>query len=124
VARLEAAINETGRTRERQRGLGDVVARVRQDRLAEFIALLGRTMRADQHPVAARLADRLDHELIQVVEDIAALLFVPQHIGLDVFQHRVFAQVKPDQRGRIRINRLVVGYARATAFASAMLPRR
>ena len=72
VARLDPAVDEARRGRERQRRLGDVVARVGEDAPAELVALGGGAVRADQHAVAARLADRLDHQLVEVLEDVAA----------------------------------------------------
>ena len=70
VAAAQLAVDEGRVPRERDRGLGDVVARLGDDQAPELVALLRRRRGADQHPVAAGLVDRLDDELLEVVEDV------------------------------------------------------
>ena len=73
MARLDAAVDVARRHRQVERRLGDVVAWVSQDALAELLTLLGRAVRADQHVIAARLADGFHHQLLQVGQHVLAL---------------------------------------------------
>jgi len=76
--------------------LGDVVARIAGSR-GGILTLRARAVRPDQHAVAARFAHGFDDQPIQVVHDVRALLFVPQHIRLNVVQHGIFAEVETNQ---------------------------
>ena len=51
---------------------------------AEFVALLGGRGRADQHPVAARLVDRLHHQLVEMIEDVRDFVGIGREVGRDV----------------------------------------
>ena len=74
VAGFEGVADETGGAGEGDGGLGDVVAGVGLDAAGEVFALFGGGLRADEHAVAAGLADRLDDELLEVREDVLAFL--------------------------------------------------
>ena len=86
VARFHFAVDQARRARERERGLGDVVARIGENARTKIIALLLRTVRADEHAVAAGFADRFHHHFFEVREDVVALLVVAHLIRLDVWQ--------------------------------------
>ena len=73
VPRRDPVVDEVRRARERQRRLGDVVARLGLDAPAELLALFGRAVRPDQHAVAARLSNRLHDELVEVLEHVRAI---------------------------------------------------
>ena len=76
MARLDLAVDEARRARQIEGRLGDVVARIRNDALTELLALLGGAVRSDEHVVAARLADRFHHQLVEVGQDVLARLVV------------------------------------------------
>ena len=73
VAATQLAVDERRVPRERDRRLRDVVARIGDDQPTELVALGRGRRRSDQHPVAARLVDRLDDELLEMVEHVRAL---------------------------------------------------
>ena len=70
VPGLDAAVDEARGARERQRRLGDEVARVGEDLVAEFVAFACGAVRTDQHPVAAGFADRLHDQRVQMLEHV------------------------------------------------------
>ncbi len=75
-----------------ERGLGDVVARIGLDAGGELFALLRSGVRADEHAVAAAFANGFDHELVEIGEDVLALLVLGQQESLDVVDDRIFAR--------------------------------
>ena len=96
VARLQAIADEAGSAGEIERGLGNVVARVGLDLAGELFALAGGGVRADQHAVAAAFADGLDDQLVEIGEDVLALLVFGEQIGFDVGEDGVFVEVVAD----------------------------
>src|SRR5687767_11386912 len=69
VTALEVVVHPAGMAGEGEGGLGDVVARVGEDALAEVVTVVLAGVRADEHAVAAALVHRLDHELVQMLQD-------------------------------------------------------
>ena len=72
-----------------------------------------RAVRPDQHAVAARLADRFDDERVEMLEHVLPIGGIRQEVGLDVGEDRLLGQVEADDRGNVRVQRLVVGEAGA-----------
>ena len=70
-------------------------------------------MRADQHAVAAAFADGLDHQLVEIGEDVLALLLFAQDVGFDVGKDGVFVEVVADDARNVGVEGLVVGEAGA-----------
>ena len=68
VARRNAAVERGRAGRQRQRRLGDVIGRIGLQLGGEHFALRGAGVRADQHAVAARAVDLLDHQLVEPFE--------------------------------------------------------
>ena len=99
--------------RERDDRLRDELARLRADRVGELGAFRGGAVRADQHAVAARRGRALHDEPFEVREHVRALRVVGAVERLDVRQHRLLAQIVADHRRHVRVDRLVVGDARA-----------
>ncbi len=77
------------------------------------LALLGARDRADQHPVAAAAVDGLDDELVEVLEDVAAIVLVDAEVGRHVAEDRLLAEVVADHLRHVAVDGLVVGDARA-----------
>ena len=71
MPRLHFAIEEARCTRETQRGLRDIVARLGFDSPTEVVPFGLRTVRADQHAVSAGLADSFHHEFVQMILTVA-----------------------------------------------------
>ena len=120
----DPVFDEAGRPRQRQRGLRDVVSRVGFDPVPEVLALGRGALRADQHPVAPGFADRLHHDLVEVIEHVRAILVAVQQPGVDVRRGSAPGHVKPDDCRHVGVERLVVRHARPTAFVTATLPAR
>ena len=123
VPALEVAVDERRVLAQRDRRLGDVAARVGLDLARELLALRGRGGRADQHAVAPRAVDRLDHQLVQVGQDVLPVRRHQRAEGLDVGQDRVLVQVVADDLGDERVDPLVVGHAGADGVGQPEVPR-
>ena len=113
VAPAQLAVDEGRVPRERDRRLRDVVARLGEDQAPELLALLRGRRGADQHPVAARLVDRLHDELLEVVEHVREVVgSVAWYVGT-LPRIGLLAEVEADHLRHERVDRLVVGDAGA-----------
>ena len=83
------------------------------DAAGEVFALLGGGLGADEHAVAAGLADGLDDELLEVGKDVLALFGTRHEEGFDVFEDGFFREVVLDDVGDVGVESLVVGDAGA-----------
>src|SRR5579859_6021640 len=70
-------------------------------------------MRPHQHAVAAGLIHRLDHQLVQVLQNIFTLGFIPANVSGHVGQNGLLIEVVADDLRHESIDGLVVGDARA-----------
>ena len=111
VARLELAVDEAGSAGEVEDGLGDEVGRVGADLLGVLLALLGGRVRADEHSVAAGLADALDDEVLQVVQRVFEVFGPTAETGVYVGEYRLLCQIVADHVGDVGVDALVVGDA-------------
>ena len=95
AARLDAAaVGDPGRAgRQLDAVLRDVAARLGHDAAAELVALLGGRLRAHQHAVAAGLVDGLDHQLVEVLEHVRAIVVAQAHVGRHLLEDRLLAEV-------------------------------
>src|SRR6185312_4058541 len=78
VARLEMIVDETGRPREIESRLRDVVTRIVLNASSKLFALLSGRMWADEHAVTATFADSLDHQFVEIGEDMLPLCVIGQ----------------------------------------------
>ena len=78
--------------------------------------------RPDHHPAAARLAGRLEHELIDPRQRRLALLEILEPVGRDVRQQRLLAEVEADHLRHVAVDRLVVGDAGADRVGDRHVP--
>src|SRR4051794_30970094 len=76
VPRLHLPINEAWGPGEHDGGLGDVIAWIGVDAIPEIVALLGRAVGPDQHPVTTGFANRLHHIFVEIAADVFALQLV------------------------------------------------
>ena len=107
----QRAVGQRGRDgREGHGRLGDPALGRLLDEGALVGELVARGERADEHPLAAGLAGRLDHQLVDVLEGVRALLGVRQQPGLEVVEDRLLADVVPDHLGHVVVDGLVVGH--------------
>ena len=111
MAAAELAIDERWVAGERNRRLRDVVPRLGDDEAPELVALRRCRGGADQHPVPARLVDRLDDELLDVLEDVGEIALVGRVVGGHVLEDRFLTEVEADHLRHERVDRLVVGDA-------------
>ena len=74
VARRDLAVDQGRRGGKRQRRLGDIVVGVGHHAALIGLALLGGRGGPDQHAVAAGALHFLDHQIVQIVEDVLPLL--------------------------------------------------
>ena len=70
-------------------------------------------MRTDQHPVAARFADPLDNETLQIVERVFETLGIAAEMRFDVGNDRFLAQVVADDFGDVGVDAFIVRHAGA-----------
>src|SRR5829696_2901804 len=91
--------------------LGHVLDRVLFDRFAEFLDILPGLFRGDEDVFAAPAAAAFDDELVEVVYDVAAVIFDGEGVGLDVVEYRLLAEVGSDHLGDKGIDAFVVGDA-------------
>ena len=113
MAAFEMVVHEDGMTAELQHGLRDVVARVGGDALGELGLLILRRMGAHEHAVAAGFVHGLHDELVEVREDVVALLRVDAEVGGHVRQDGVLIEVVFDHLRHERVNGFVVRHAGA-----------
>ena len=111
VPGTEPAVHEGRHRRQLHDGLGDPGARVVEHLGAELVELGPGGDRADDDALAARPVDRLEHELVEPVEDLLARLRLAHPPGVDVADHRVLGQVVADQVRHVGVDELVVGHA-------------
>ena len=67
--------------------------------------------RADHDALAARPVDRLEHQLVEPVEDLLARLRLAHPPGVDVAEHRLLGEVVADDVRHVGVDELVVGDA-------------
>ncbi len=89
--------------------LADPAARLSQDASAGGRELSGIRPRTDQYAVPAVPVSRLDHQLVQMIEHVRALLGIAADVGHDIVEYGLFAQVVLDQKWYIGVEHLVVG---------------
>jgi hypothetical protein len=92
-------------------GLGDPAARIVPDRLARLLQLAGAAARAEQDAVPPGALDGLEHQLLEGVEDVRALVVEPAAERVDVGQARLLAEVEGDHLGDVGVDQLVVAHA-------------
>ena len=117
MARLEHVVAQGGQRRQLHYFLHHPVARVPLDLGPGIRQLLIGRVAADDDAVSPRLPDRFDDQLVEPVERRLPLVGLPHHVGLDVGQDRLLAQVVANQVGDIGVNGLVVGHAVADRVA-------
>ena len=82
-------------------------------------------MRADDDALAARAVDRLEHELVEVVDSTQSQrLRIVQPVRLDVVEERLLAEVVADQLRHVGVDQLVVGDAVADRVGEGDVARR
>ena len=97
-----------GTRRELDAMLGDELARLGLDLVAELVALARGRLRPHQHAVPARLVDGFDHQLVEVVDDVTTLAVACAHEGVHLFEDRLLAEVVADHVRHEGVDRLVV----------------
>ena len=112
---LEAAVDERRVRGQLDGGLGDEIPRIGQNGRAELLALRLRGGRPDEHSIAARLVDPLDHEFFEVFQHVAQLGGNLGPERLDVVEQRLLLEVVADHVGNERIDALVIGDPRPNA---------
>ena len=93
--------------------LRDPALRLPEHLLGLALDLLLVRRRPDEDALAARLARRLDHHLVEPLEHPGALLGVGHQVGRHVVEDRLLAEVVADHLGHVVVDRLVVGHAGA-----------
>ncbi len=111
VARPELAVDERRHRGELHDRLGDPGAGVGQDLAAQLVELGARGPRPDHDPLAAGPVDRLEHQLVETVQDLLARLGVTDPPGVDVAEQRLLVEVVADDVGHVGVDELVVGDA-------------
>ena len=113
VASFEAVLDNRRHAGERQHRLRHGVPGVALNQASVLLPLLFGGTRTEQDAVAAGFVRRLDHQLVEVRQDVAALLLVGTDVGWNVGQTDLFAQIVPNHLRNVRVDRLVVGDAGA-----------
>jgi hypothetical protein len=113
VTRLHSAIDQGRRDRQIDAGLAHIVRRVGEEFRPALCELRPAGLRPDRDAIAARFADRLDHQLIEMVERIAQAFRLAADVGLDIGEHRRLVEIITDDSRHVGVNGLVVGDASA-----------
>ena len=79
--------------------------------VAQLVELGAGGLRADHDALAAGAVDRLEHQLVEPVHDLLAVVRVPEAPGVDVLQDRLLVEVVAHQVGEVGVDQLVVGDA-------------
>src|SRR5215471_8356758 len=87
----------TGYARKGYDRLRDIVARISLDSRPESFDRCPIGIRTDQHTVAAGLANRFDHQLREVLEDIPKIAGIRAKVRLHITQDRLFSEVVADE---------------------------
>jgi len=74
---FHAVLDQRGNRGERQRGLRNVISRIRLDFHRELFTLLRGRVRADEHTVAARFIGSLDDKLVEILEHVFPIFLLP-----------------------------------------------
>jgi len=122
VPRLDAPVDQAGRTGKGQGRLRNVVARIIENHSSKLFTLLRGALRAYEHAVAARLANGLDDHVLQIREDVLAVGSVRHEERGDVWKNRVFVQVIADDFRDVSVDRFVVGDAGADGISESDVP--
>ena len=96
-----------------QRGLRDEVAGIRTDLRVEVRQLRSAGLGADQHSVAPCFRHRLHHQLLEVFEHIALIVWPGTEVGGNVLDDRLLIEVVADHCRHVGVDQLVVGDAGA-----------
>lgn len=102
---------EGGRGGERDGPLRDPATRVGGDGRPGALQGVPVGLGADDDALAARPVHRLDHQLVDLVEDGVQLARFVRTVGLDVRENGLLAEVVPDQIRYVRVEEFVVGDA-------------
>ena len=78
--------------------------------LADRVQLFGGRFRAEDDAVAARALDGLDHQFVDPVEHLFALVVQPAPEGVHVGQQRLLAQVVLDDGRHVGVDEFVVAH--------------
>ena len=113
MARREAGSTQVGQVDSASVGCAMKPSGSRLSLVAERLdrRLVG--LRADQHAVAARAVDLLDHELVEIVEHVGQMLGLAAAPGRHVLQDRLLAEIELHDLRHVAVDRLVVGDAGA-----------
>ena len=109
MPRPEPAVDERRHRRQLHDRLGDPGARVVEHLDAQLVELGPGRGRPDHDALAARAVDRLEHQLVEPVEDLLARLRLAHPPGVDVAEHRLLGEVVADDVGQVGVDELVVG---------------
>ena len=118
----ELAVDVGGDGGELDDRLGDPGARLLRDPDAELVELGPVGRRTDHDALAARAVDRLDHQLVEAVHHLLAVLGLAEPPGVDVIEDRLLGEVVADQVGEVGVDELVVGHAVADRVGQRDLP--
>ncbi len=111
VPRTELAVDEGRHRRQLDDRLGDPGARVVHHLGPQLVELGPVAPRTDHDALAAGAVDRLEHQLVEPVQDLLAGVGVAEPPGVDVAEHRLLVEVVADQVGQVGVDELVVGDA-------------
>ncbi len=119
---LQYVVNKTWRPRERNRGLSNIVARIGEDAFAKLLLLLAGAVGPDQHAIATGFSHRFHHQLVEILQNMVALLGISEQIRFQIVQHRIFAQIVLDDLGHIGIQRFIISHAGAEGVGQSHIP--
>src|ERR1700730_9011462 len=103
MPRLDTAVDQGRCDRKLDAGLADVICRVCNELRAAFVELVPARLGADRNAVAAGLADRLYHQLGQIIERVAQRRRFAADMGFDILEYRVLSEVGTDEAPHIGV---------------------
>ena len=119
MATLQIPIAPGRMSGEGDRVLGNEVAGVPQNQIAECADFLLAGPWSHEHAIASRLIGRLDHKFIEVFQDVFAILAFTCEKGVHILQDGIFTQIILDDLGNKAVDNFIVSDSRSDAVCQA-----
>jgi hypothetical protein len=104
--------------------LRDVPSRLGLDASSELLAFGRGRLRPHEHAVSTGFVDGFDHELADMIEDVAPVRIARAHVGRNVGELGLLTQVEADHVRYEGAHRFVVGDSIAGSVRDGDVPRR
>src|SRR5207247_2479487 len=93
VPALQMIPDQCRHSGKRQRRLRNIVSRIRLDLRGKCFALLESGMRADEHAISASFVGSLYDQLVEIFQNVLAVLVAKAKECWDIGQDRIFSEI-------------------------------